>query len=137
MITLAFGMHPRHIKTHRICAVQPHLVPAYSSNAKFTPMPVLSISATLRASPGEFGRIILAHVASSCLVVNAKVVADPCLISKASRASRMTLVNCQKCEHRGLCGEPTSHRLQIQPLCLDRSRFSNLQMVFRTSHSLL
>lgn len=64
---------------------------SYFSNAKFTPIPVLSISETFRASSGDCGRIILAHVASSSLVVNANVVADPCLISNASRASRITL----------------------------------------------
>lgn len=59
-------------------------------------MPVLSISETFRASSRDCGRVILAHVASSSLVVNANVVADPCLISKASRASRITLAKCHR-----------------------------------------
>jgi hypothetical protein len=63
------------------------------SNAKFTPIFVfvLSISVTFAANSGDLGRNILAHVLSSSSVVNANVIANPFLISKASLASRMAL----------------------------------------------
>jgi hypothetical protein len=64
-----------------------------ASNAKFTLIFVfvLSISATFPANSGNLRRIILAHVLSSSSVVNANVITNPSLISKASLASRMAL----------------------------------------------
>jgi hypothetical protein len=62
-------------------------------NAKFTPIFVfvLSILATFTANSSDLERNILAHVLSSSSVVNANVIANPSLISKASLALRMAL----------------------------------------------
>ena len=61
-----------------------------SSNPKFV-MYMLSILVTFAANSGDLGRSILAYVLTLSSVVNANVIVNLFLISKASLASRMAL----------------------------------------------
>jgi hypothetical protein len=52
---------------------------------------MLSILVTFIANSGDLRRSILAHVLTSSFVINANVIINPFLISKASLASRIAL----------------------------------------------
>lgn len=67
-----------------------YLVPL-AINATFTLILLLFILATLCTKSSDFRRIILAYLLSLSCVANINVIRDPCLISKASRASTMAL----------------------------------------------
>jgi hypothetical protein len=69
------------------------LLSSCALNAKFTLifMFVLSILATFTTNSSNLRRNILAYVLSSSSIVNANVIANPSLISKASLALRMAL----------------------------------------------
>jgi hypothetical protein len=69
------------------------LVSSHALNVKFTLifMFILSILVTFLANSSDLKRIILAYVLSLSFVINANVIANPSLISKASLALRMVL----------------------------------------------
>jgi len=69
------------------------MLPTEPSNAKFSPILVLSLSmsATFCLNPSDDGRTIFAHLAMTSSVAKRNVMAYPSLISKPTRTSRITL----------------------------------------------
>ena len=109
-----------------------YLVPP-AINATFTPIILLSSSATFRTKSSDFGRIILAHLLSSSSVANTDVIGDPCLTSKASRASRMALEVAS--EHDWIWSVTLTNRhFQIQFPCLCCQLVPGLLRGFRITH---
>jgi len=102
-----------------------YLVPP-ARNATFTPIFLLSISAAFRTRSSDFGRIILAHLLSSSSVANTAVIGDPCLISKASRASRMALEVASEHDWNIECDtyKPPFSNISSVPMLPTRPRFA-------------
>jgi hypothetical protein len=81
------------IKQKNIISNYDYLLGSCALNAKFTLIFVfvLFILATFAANSSNLGKNILAYVLSSSFVVNANVIANLSLISKASLALRIAL----------------------------------------------